>query len=592
MADRSPSSCIFLLGASEYSSPGIQTSLRGSRAAAFLNNADRFHRKMEAPAKAKAFAVKCEEETTIIVTDVDGMGVLSLTRLPSNPIQGGAIASTTLRVPTLRVGMMLECGLLGADPPPSGEEGQGGVFALHGWQVVYGLDAGRRRVEWSVSIKTDLTVEDTKKGLDGFHVTSVACDTSVPSEVDATSPKPRDELKTVGVGSLLRLTHYGGGHKGVPAFRSRYGGLLGQRRDDPKYSVCVHTVRPKGERKGDKRNVPVSYSKRKVLFKVPAISDFLDTFVLRITLPALPACCMWHDDVVVRLVDSIRQVVKPSGAKVKLKGQDNVRLAKLYDMWPEESNRYAGEQPAFKAKRCASKWEVVLPVMLSETICPMRSALTMMGMMSKLRFRVNLEDLRYLMTNLKSIDEGPDLLTSIQLDMDATMIDLPPKNPQEVRTQEGRVSPVQTVQTLHIPLLPVEGRVPLSLSGDVSGLVLRLIRDDYGALPGTDPTFDAKLLMEGHPILAYDFTDMVEWNWIKCGKKPPPPDPATGTRDLLFPFSKEMFHPGSPCTINTSAASERELELHFYGDPSEWRMEVKAISVNWRVMEGGVVTFA
>ena len=101
------------------------------------------------------------------------------------------------------------------------------------------------------------------------------------------------------------------------------------------------------------------------------------------------------------------------------------------------------------------------------------------------------------------------------------------------------------------------------------------------------PIQNAELYINGKLLVTYDFIEMTEWNWLKCGASVP-----SNMRSFLIPFSREAFDPELPCTVNFSRCDSVTLKLIL--DPKikgkkldEWSLRVSSKSKNiFRTMSG------
>jgi hypothetical protein len=91
----------------------------------------------------------------------------------------------------------------------------------------------------------------------------------------------------------------------------------------------------------------------------------------------------------------------------------------------------------------------------------------------------------------------------------------------------------------------------------------------------------------------FDMPDLTEWNWIKCGMKPP-----ADLCSLLLPASREMFWGDThetatvcPCTINLSRMDSVVMEFTLNEEAiacCEWTISVTAISTNFNQVGDGM----
>lgn len=121
-----------------------------------------------------------------------------------------------------------------------------------------------------------------------------------------------------------------------------------------------------------------------------------------------------------------------------------------------------------------------------------------------------------------------------------------------------------------------------------SGFIITLSPEEPAIKqPGLNaaPILGAAIEFNGNRAMEFDFVDMTEWNWIKCGMKPP-----TDSYTLLLPASREMFWADQkddvfvcPTTVNLSRLDSVVLTLTVNEellDLCGWNVGITAVSTN------------
>jgi hypothetical protein len=128
--------------------------------------------------------------------------------------------------------------------------------------------------------------------------------------------------------------------------------------------------------------------------------------------------------------------------------------------------------------------------------------------------------------------------------------------------------------------------IRLDMSHPTSGMLITLSPEEMEMKQLFNaPIVSASLSFNGNCAMEYDFADLTEWNWIKCGMRAP-----TDFSTLLLPFSREMFAADKkddvvvcPCTVNLSRLDSIVLTLNFNKEAFElcdWNAGITAVSTN------------
>lgn len=154
-------------------------------------------------------------------------------------------------------------------------------------------------------------------------------------------------------------------------------------------------------------------------------------------------------------------------------------------------------------------------------------------------------------------------------------------------------------QTRRVYLPPGCGKtrhIRLEMGHPTSGFMLTLAPEDPAvrrAGANIAPVVSASVDFNGNRGMEFDFADLTEWNWVKCGMKAPA-DFCT----LLLPCSREMFWADQrqdcvvcPCTVNLSRLDSVVLTVTVNEDMFElcgWNMTITAMATNISVVNGGM----
>lgn len=254
----------------------------------------------------------------------------------------------------------------------------------------------------------------------------------------------------------------------------------------------------------------------------------------------------------------------------------NNALARAHGLWPSKNN----EGP----RRPDQKWVATIPLMTRETTAHNKAFLPLLPMHGTDKapqvVKVQLFGVR---------DAG----MHCALDVDYVYLDTPTRR---WLARSCCCSDDTGIQSLGYPHKPTgrfitqhqsitheltgtetSHRVPLDVfQRPVTGFILRV-------LPGCK-VLRAALVIHGACYMDYDLCDLSEWNWLKCGMRPPSEDYSV----LLMPVSREMFwgdtHDGfcvSPCTLNLSRIDTTVLKLDLAGPPADGlKVRVTALLVN------------
>lgn len=125
------------------------------------------------------------------------------------------------------------------------------------------------------------------------------------------------------------------------------------------------------------------------------------------------------------------------------------------------------------------------------------------------------------------------------------------------------------------------------MSHPTSGFIITATPDDPDAKQcgvNLAPILSASIMFNGNTGLSYDFSDLTEWNWMKCNTKAPS-DYCT----LLMPMSREMFWADQrddvfvcPCTVNLSRLDSLVLTLDLNEEAMlcGWNISITSVSTN------------
>jgi hypothetical protein len=154
----------------------------------------------------------------------------------------------------------------------------------------------------------------------------------------------------------------------------------------------------------------------------------------------------------------------------------------------------------------------------------------------------------------------------------------------------------QTVREFLAPGGGKTRRIPLNMSHPTSGWMITLSPEDSGIKQigaNIAPIVGASLDFNGRRAMEFDFADLTEWNWVKCGMKTPA-DFCT----LLLPCSREMFWADQkqdclvcPCTVNLSRLDSLVLTVDVNEEMFDlfgWNISITAVSTNFSVSMTGM----
>lgn len=146
----------------------------------------------------------------------------------------------------------------------------------------------------------------------------------------------------------------------------------------------------------------------------------------------------------------------------------------------------------------------------------------------------------------------------------------------------------QTIREYLAPGLGNTRRIRLDMKHPISGFLITLSPEDVGVKQAGNnvaPIISAAIEFNSNRGMEFDFSDLTEWNWIKCGMKVP-----TDFCTLLMPASREMFLADKredvivcPSTIILSRMDSVVLVLTLNDEMFEmagWTANITAISIN------------
>lgn len=294
-------------------------------------------------------------------------------------------------------------------------------------------------------------------------------------------------------------------------------------------------------------------------FIIPRSSDYAHTYVLKVSLQGptdLDA-----------LFDSLSLMMGGSNF-LEIDLRLNNVLARAYGLWPSKTND--------SKIGINQKWVATIPIMLRETAA----------------YTKVVNPLRLLLYSPHDIIELHNVTNkSAQFALDVDFVFL------ENETQESPDSwSVGPSIVPHIDLLYTQyqtsreylsqdrGKIqgfPLSMSHPTSGFIVTLTPVDPNN-PQNVPVISAWIELDSNPVMEFDLSDLTDWNWIKCGLKPPA-DYST----LLLPVSREAFWAETrdnvmicPCMINPcSAVLKMEVNDLLIGG---WSVKITALTTNSR----------